>query len=356
MIFESCHVVRYVFWNTADITDHKKFPSVGISAPPDKYVIPHSLEPVVPDLPSAFNEEGKFQTFNEFLEENKTVSFLIIKDGKIVFENYFDGYTSESVLPSFSISKSIISALLGIAIDEGCIKSVHQPITDFLPELDSSTYGKITIEHLLNMRSGLKFNEGYFNPFGDVAKFYYGKNVEKYTFKTKIKDPPDQYYEYISVNTQFLTYILERATGTKCNVCLQDKIWKKAGMEYDASWNVDSKKYQSIKGFCCINASIYDYAKFGMIYLNNGELNGVRIISEDWIDQSIRKTNGSLDSQNYPYHYGWRVKKDGAYFAKGILGQYIYVDPGKNVIILRFGKKEKKIIWAELFEQICSQY
>ncbi len=351
----SCHIVRFFYWNLADINDYKKFPAFEIQHGDEKIRIPVSKKQISFPLPEQFQQDQKYKDLEQFLDEHKTVAFLVLRNDTIIYEKYFDGFDQHSIFPVFSIAKSFVSALTGIAIAEGYIRDVHQPITEYLLELDKKDFSKITIEHLLNMRSGIKYNEGYYNPLGQMAKFYYGRNLKKYAFNIKIKEPPDLYYDYISVNTQLLAFILERATGSKLSEYLQEKIWKHAGMEYDASWNYDSRKHQNIKAFCCINARPRDFAKFGLLYLHKGQLNGKQIIPVDWVERSTTIMNDSRDSQNYPYTYCWRVKEDGAFFAKGILGQYIYVYPKKQLVILRFGKKAGETNWADLIEKLSDQ-
>lgn len=357
VMISSCHVGRFFYWNFADINDYKKFPQVPIDNDGETFYFHESNNGFDPLLPDDLKEEGKNYSFDKFLEKNKTVAFLIIRNDSILFERYFDDYADSSIIPSFSVSKAFASALTGIAINEGYIESTNQPITDFIPELleNDPAFEKIRIEDLLNMRSGIKFNEGYSNPFADMAKYYYGRNLKKYITKLKIEETPNQTYNYISVNTLLLAIILERATGKQLNEYLQEKIWMPMGMEFDATMNVDSRKNNQIKAFCCINARTHDFARFGRLYINNGNWNGNQIVPEEWVEKSMTIINDSRDSQNYPYTYQWRVKEDGAIFAKGVLGQYIYIDAGKNMIIVRLGKKSKGVNWAGLMEELCGE-
>jgi len=357
VMISSCHVGRFFYWNFADINDYKKFPQVPIDNDGETFYFHESNNGFDPLLPDDLKEEGKNYSFDKFLEKNKTVAFLIIRNDSILFERYFDDYADSSIIPSFSVSKAFASALTGIAINEGYIESTNQPITDFIPELleNDPAFEKIRIEDLLNMRSGIKFNEGYSNPFADMAKYYYGRNLKKYITKLKIEETPNQTYNYISVNTLLLAIILERATGKQLNEYLQEKIWMPMGMEFDATMNVDSRKNNQIKAFCCINARTHDFARFGRLYINNGNWNGHQIVPEEWVEKSMTIINDSRDSQNYPYTYQWRVKEDGAIFAKGVLGQYIYIDAGKNMIIVRLGKKSKGVNWAGLMEELCGE-
>ncbi|NCU33544.1 MAG: class C beta-lactamase-related serine hydrolase, partial [Candidatus Moranbacteria bacterium] len=207
----SCHVGRYFYWNYATIKDHKKFPSETIYKGEDVFQFEPNSSGTALKVPPQFLQGEKQQTLGEFLEQHKTVAFIVIKNDTILMEEYFNGYAPEDIINSFSVTKSFVSALVGIAIEEGLIRSADQPITDFLPELakNDPRFGKITLDHLLNMRSGLKFNEGYANPFADMAKYYYGTNLKKYITQLKIERQPNEAYNYISANTQLLGMALE---------------------------------------------------------------------------------------------------------------------------------------------------
>ncbi len=355
LLLTSCHVARFFYYNFADMKDYKKFPSQAVSKAENTFHFFRSSANKDLDIPSGLNEKH-FRTFEQMLDKEKTLSFLIIRNDSVVYENYFHNYDSTSIVPSFSMAKSFVSALIGIAIEEKKIKSVHQPITDFIPELKKNQgFDKITLEHLLNMRSGIDFNEGYSSPFADMAKYYYGLNLKKYILSLKVKKDPDLEYDYISVNTLLLSLALEKATGMSVTAYLEEKIWKPLEMEYPASWSIDSHKDQTIKAFCCINARTHDYAHFGRLYLNNGNWNGKQIIPVEWISRSLSIVNDSRDSQNYPYSYHWRVTVNGAFFAKGVLGQYIFVDPKKHLIIVRSGRGNGDVNWPHFFELLEQQ-
>lgn len=355
ILLPSCHVGRYFWWNLADIDDYNKFQKVEIDTGEKSFNFYKPRQNISLQIPEKY-KSPKSTNFEGFLDQKKTVAFLIVRNDSLIFENYFNKFTDSTVIQSFSMSKSIVSALVGIAIDEGYIYSTSQSITFFLKELESKPgFNKITIEDLLNMRSGIKFSEGYANPFGDIAKYYYGTNLEKFVSNLKIAEEPDQNYNYIGVNTLLLSLIVERATNTKLNKYTEAKLWKPLGMEYDASWSVDSKKYQTIKSFCCLNARVRDFAKFGRLYLNKGNWNGEQIVPEKWVLRSTSIINDSKDSQGYAYTYQWRVLENGCFFAKGILGQYIFVNPAKNLVFVRMGKKYADVDWADFCLKLSEQ-
>lgn len=378
----SCYFGRFVVWNYADINDYKKFPSAAINNSGQPFSFFYNSKKNIPD---SISWEGQKYKLEAFLFQKKSVAFLIIRNDTILYENYFDGYDASGIVPSFSVSKSIVSGLVGIALGEGAIKSVQQPITDYLPELKGDAFKKITIEHLLNMRSGINCPESQYNPFGSIVKSYYGRNLMKQLEKLTVKDEPDQKFDYNNYNTQLLGFIVERATGKLLADYLQEKLWKPMGMEYDATWSIDSKKHKEAKAFCCLNARARDYAKLGRLYLNKGNWNGNQLIPEDWVKKSTTITKDSKDNF-YSYQWWHNVSyskisdsiteandslnkivevtsKTGEkirymttpqndFLANGLLGQFIYVYPEKNIIIVRLGDKSD-VYWPNLLLQVA---
>ena len=351
----SCHIARFVFWNYADINDHKKFPSDTLFNASPVYEFHVSDKPNALILPETFRTGKKNEDLKTFLDARHTKVFFIIRNDSIIYEKYFDGYEYASVFPGFSIAKSFLSALVGIAIDEGFIKSPEQPVTDFLPELKDKKFQKVTIDDLLSMRSGIRFVEGYSNPFSGVAKFYYGRNLRKYTINLKVVSEPGKEFNYQSANYQLLAMVIEKATGKRVSEYMQENIWKPAGMEFPGTWNYDSKKFRENKGFCCINARAADFARFGELYMNQGKLNDRQIIPEKWVNESLKNKYDSRDSQGFPYTYSWRVLPNGDFFAKGILGEFIYICPAKKIVIVRIGNKSGDLIWPQFFQEIIRQ-
>ena len=234
-LFCSCHVARFFIYNFADIRDYKKFPKIDIDKQGQPFLFTTKDEHDSVKLPSKVTIKKKEYGFGQYLDKTKTVAFLVIRNDTMLYQYYGQGYQESSIVPSFSMAKSFVSILLGIAIDEGAIKDVHEPITKYLPELRGPGFYKITIEDLLNMRSGIRFNEGYLNPFGDVAKYYYGVNLSKYITKLKIETAPDEAFKYKSVNSQLLAMIVERAVHKPLAAYMEDKVWRHLGAEYDAS-------------------------------------------------------------------------------------------------------------------------
>lgn len=351
--FHSCKVGRFIIYNFADIGDYKKFPSRQVNKGSETFVFAQANLPIHIDKLQLKDQQVEFDTF---LENNKTVAFIIIKNDSIQYEKYWKNYDKSSIVPSFSMAKSITSILIGCALDDKIIQSVNEPITNYIPELKKNGFDKVYISHLLQMTSGLDFNEGYYNPFGEVATFYYGTNLRKAIKKLKLKREPGEKFEYVSGNTQLLGLVLERALKTKTiSQYLQEKLWQPLQMEYDASWSLDRKKNGLEKTFCCINARARDYAKIGRLYLNGGNWNGKQIVSHSWVKQSTTpsKTDGSVDYYKYQW---WIPSKNGDFLAQGILGQYIYVNPAKKLIIVRLGEKVGDAKWWQVFRALSERY
>lgn len=352
----SCIVARFTFYTFADVRDYKKFPKRTMHNDGEKYVFPTAKKENFPKLVK--NKKNEDVDFEKYIAANRTVAFLVIKNDTIRYEKYFHRYNRESIVPSFSVAKSITSILVGCAIDDGLIKSVDEPITNYVPELKKNGLEKVTIKHLLQMTSGIKFNESYVNPFGEAGKFYYGRHLEKRMSKMTMETEPGKKFKYISGGTELLGWVLTRALKTKTiTQYLQEKIWQPLGMEYDGTWSIDQKKDGIEKTFCCVNARARDFAKIGRLYKNKGVWNGKRIVSENWVRESTKIDTSEGSAVHYQYQW-WLPSKNGDFLAVGHLGQYIYVNPEKNIVIVRLGKakRKKKVNWKGLFSEVIAYY
>lgn len=348
ILLSSCKLGRFVVYNFADIKDHKKFPSRPLVSNENKFTFYSTDKGKYPKAIKVSNKQDSV-SLDKLLEAHKTVAFLIIKNDTIQYEKYFKGYSQESIIPSFSMAKSVTSILIGCAVDEGLIESIDEPITHYIPELKKNGFEKVTIKHLLQMTSALDFSENYFNPFGEAASFYYGRNLKREVAKLKLKGTPGQSFEYVSGNSQLLGLVLERALKVKTvTQYFQEKIWTPLEMEYDASWSIDKKKDGTEKTFCCINARARDFAKIGRLYLNKGNWNGKQIVSEKWVEASTKVDTTEGSAKAYQYQW-WLPSTTGDFMAQGILGQYIYVDPSRNIVIVRMGKNYGNIDWSDFF-------
>lgn len=348
--FSSCdYYAKCFFWRAAHVNDYEKFPSRPVNKGDTVSAFFSRKTNADINIPNVIKKDFT-RNFEDFLLKTQTTSLLIVKDDSIIYENYFFNHGRESLNPSFSIAKSLTSALIGIAISEGYIKSVNDPITLYLPEIESPSTDKITIEHLLNQRGGIDYNNIIFNPFGTEAKLYYGTYLKKHIRHYLIKHPPGKKFEYTSFSAELLGIILERAVKMPISQYLQIKIWQPLGMESNAYWSLDSKEHKTEKAFCCLNAVTRDFARFGRLYLHKGIWNGKQIVPEEWVEKSSHPT---FPGQNN-YSYFWWLGKDGVYYARGYLGQYIFINPEKNIVMVRLGKRVTSYgLWLEVFDYIC---
>ncbi len=330
----SAQMVRY---NFADIGDYKIFTNNPLKPAEQAWHFGRSKQPFKTDKTN----------FENFLGNNKTVAFLVIKNDTILYEKYFNEYDTTSIVPSFSMAKSVTSALIGCAIEDKLIGSVNDPVSKYVPEMAKNGFDKVTLRHVLNMNSGLAFNESYINPTGEAAKFYYGDQLESYILNLKLASQPGSGFDYLSGNTQILGYVLHRvlkntAYKTVTNY-LQKKLWTPMGCEFDASWSTDHEGGIE-KTFCCLNARARDFAKFGELYLHKGNWNGKQLVPEAWVAESTTPNTEEKNSLEYHYQW-WFPSQNGDFTARGILGQYVYVNPKNKVVIVRMGSDKGDIDW-----------
>lgn len=290
-----------------------------------------------------------YMTYLEaFTKESTTQGLLIIHNDSIVYERYWGDFTADRMATIFSISKSITSLMCGIAVDDGYIRSIDDPVTDYLPELKSRDprWQRLTIRHLLDMRSGLDFDDTYdlnwkeLRYLNAMARLNYGHNIPKQIQGLKFRCEPGTKHRYESMTAAILGVVIERASGKRFADYLSERVWKPLGMEHPAVVNIDSRKHDNAHTFGGISTTIHDLAKIGRLYLNNGMWDGKRIVSEDWIRQTV-----DCDSSYHGYHFNWyninyedfaRPENSG-YYALGICEQVLYVNPYKNFIMVRIG-------------------
>lgn len=355
LFFMSCIPPKSLFLGQPDHKDIERLPHRTIQASEDCFTFPPSKNPIARQI--KVNDWSSdipfFIGLNEFIENHKTKSLLIIQNDSILYEYYGMNANPQTLHPSYSIAKSFTSALIGIAIEEGFIQSEQDLVSKYIPELQDGHFKTLTIEHLLNQTSGIK----YTLPLD--ATIYYGNNILNSFKQIEFETPPGTKQHYLNINIQLLGIILHRTTSVYPSKYLEEKIWKPLQMCSEASWTID-KKNELEKTFCCMGATALDYAKFGRLYLNAGKWNDQQIISEDWYQKSIRRdtTNASSFNYNYCWHIG--LKEYGDFMAIGMYKQHIYINPQKNLIIVLLNNQEKRlkaerVNWWYIFRQIADQ-
>lgn len=346
--------------NVATVYDYKNFENHTIKgAKTTNKFISQPKEKYVESLFEKLVTHTGFNSFEEWAIESQTTALIVIQRDTVIYEKYFNGFNMGSYFHSQSMAKSFISFLIGAAIDDGLIKSVDDPITNYVPELleRDSRFQKISIKNLLEMRSGLAYNTSSIPftsihaPWHDEAVGYYHPNVRKLLLeKVEISSDPGKDFQYSNYNTSYLGLIIERATKLTVSNYLEQKLWSKI-MEYDALFSIDSKKSNFEYMPSRLIARAIDYARFGQLMLKDGNWYGNQIISKDWVLESTRE-NKSIPREIYPrwfgtkakriyYTYQWwgHVNEDSTFhfYANGNLGQNIYIIPHKETVIVHCG-------------------
>jgi CubicO group peptidase (beta-lactamase class C family) len=359
-LLEKSYIARYFFFNAVDITDYRIFPAREIqNSPPLFNFAPSGEDGTIntlldKTLLSVLPGTGS-RSIDQFLEANGTTAFLIVHHDQLVTESYYNGYSRASICSSFSTVKSFVSALIGIALNEGLIHGLDDPVTQYLSELPNAQFAGITIRHLVSMSSGLSYRQGSFFPWSDDPRVYYSTNLRELARHAKRLEQPGARFNYNNYNLLLLGMLLERMTGDSVSNYLQEKIWKPLGMEFPASWSLDSLNSGMEKMESGLNARAIDYARFARLYLHKGDWNGRQILPEHWVVESTTVAPGAKWSN---YKYLWWIPRSGhnRYMAVGNLGQFIYIAPDRDCIILRFGRgkpKDWRKAYVALFNAIA---
>ena len=283
------------------------------------------------ELSEAYNTKSIPERYLPRFEELGTVAYVIIQDNRLLFEQYWEDYSPESHSNSFSMAKSIVSLAIGCAIDDGFIRDVDQPVSDFFPEFKGYDGKALTLRHLLTMSAGVDFDEAYSSPFSPTTQLYYGDDVQEIAFGMKEIDEPGVNFIYQSGVTQLLGFIVEKATGEKLSDYVSRKLWTPMHAEESALWSLDRKDGME-KAYCCFNSNARDFARFGLFMLGGGMAGGKAVLPDDWIGMATTKRAETGDPE-YGYGYQWWTFNDGSYTARGIFGQGIFIDPARRLVI-----------------------
>ena len=368
------YTYRTLIYNDSGIDDFNVFPTRTIENAAPLY---NFAKAAIPFEIAPFSYPYKGKTIQvadpeSFLVDSQTVALIIIKDDEILYEKYFNDYRRDSPISIFSVSKSIISTLIGFAVQDGTIHSIDDSIVKYLPELRGKGMDNMTIRRLMLMDSGIPYNQDnnaffLFQIFYDDALNYYMPDLRHYALGMKAKeDQIGKYFIYNNHHPLFEGLILERVTGMTVSAYAEQKLWKPLGMEFPASWNLDSEKggFEHMEsGF---NARLIDFAKFGRLFLNHGSWNGTQILPEAWVLEAtspdpndnrpwVEEPDWPKAGGYYKFHWWGLRKSDGSYVyaALGHLGQVIYISPTRNIIIVRSGKNGNSEEWMLIADAIA---
>lgn len=293
------------------------------------------------DESSQYNQYSFSSEEQKVIDKTKTTAFLVFQNDSLLFERYYEKHAVGTISNSFSAAKTIVGLLIGIALDEGKIKSLDELVLNYIPEFETDDKKEITIRHLLHMASGLNWGESGINPVSENAESYYGTDLYGLSTRQKGIKPPGEKFNYQSGNSQLLAFILKKATGKNISAYAEEKLWKRIGTAYNAHWSLD-KKGGDEKAFCCLYATAQDFGRIGRLILNYGEWNGEQIISKEYMKSMMIEgapmTEDDIVNTCYASHI-WKYNddEDNIFYCRGILGQYIAVIPSKNLVFIRLG-------------------
>ena len=297
------------------------------------------------ELMEEFQFEDSTYNLAQYLKETNHEGLLILYKDTVVFEQYANGLTENTRHISWSVSKSMLATLLGIAHDQGLFQ-LDEPLTKYLPQFVGTGYDGVPIKHILQMSSGVGFNEDYTDYNSDINRFgrtfAKGTSFEEFAKSLKNQRPSGTYCHYVSMDTQVLGILLAKVTGQSLTAFAQNQLWNPIGMQDQATWVVDNTGFEMALGG--MNVTLRDYAKLGALYLHEGKLNGQKIVSADWIKAAttpdaphLQPGDHGHSSHHYGYGFQWWIPEgeEGDYFAAGIYNQYVYVQPKKDLVIVK---------------------
>lgn len=292
-----------------------------------------------------YNRIGFTPEETAYLDSMETVSFLIVRKDSILVEDYRNGWSDSMTSNIYSCTKSIVSLLAGAAYDEGCIASLDDPVSEYIPSYTKGLQAEVTVKDLLTMSGGMAWDEAYSSLFSLTTHGYYGNDLFDLVTKLEVSEKPGLQYDYRSGETQLLAFVVEAATGTTLSAYAEEKLWKPLGAEHDAYWLLD-KENGDEKAFCCFHTTARDAARFGALMLDYGKWEGQQIISRDYMQQALSpavhlKNEWGEDSLDYYGYQFWIQKYKGREYRlmRGMLGQYIVAIPEYDAVMVRLGKK-----------------
>jgi CubicO group peptidase (beta-lactamase class C family) len=284
----------------------------------------------------SFHHEDQLMTTDAYFRQQDVAGLVLIKDGRLVYERYGLGNDRDTLWISFSVTKSVTSLLIGAAIQDGFIRSAQDKVTDYLPLLRNSPYEQASIRNVLQMSSGVQWNEDYADPDSDINQATWSTlELYEYLRHKKRVAAPGEVFNYNTAETNLAGTLLRSAIGNNLATYLSEKIWKPFGMETDATWNLSEAGGGEFGG-CCINATLRDYARLGLFALGGGRLtDGTAVLPEGWMAESTTASRGYSG-----YGYFWWLGDEGVFAASGVFGQAILLHPGKNIVIAMHSARE----------------
>lgn len=336
------------------IYDAKKYGCVDVlqaSASPSMMYVTQAMPNDEQWMPEKYM--SKFGSLDKMLEESNTTAFVVVKDGKVYYEKYANGIGAGDLTQIFSVTKTIITTTLALALEDGYIESLDQPVSDFIPAFKEEGLNKITLYHLAQMQSGLNYDE--YKRVVQTLKFYHQKNILPILQEPKLKAEPGTVFKYKSIDTQLLGVCIETALGRSFLDYINERLFSKLGFQDRVEWSVDSKETNNIKYYGGLNISARDLAKYGVLIANNGKLDGKQVLnpltSTFCNDASCRNIKGNYC--NGWWYDQWDQEND-VFYGAGFKGQILMINRTSNVVIVRLGENKGGLNWYSMMKKLTT--
>ncbi len=322
---------------------YKQYPSSTVHRSGSVYELPEQPR----SLPETYIYNKETKSIEDWIERTDTTGLIVIKDGTIVFEKYYEGNDKSTRTISMSVAKSFVSFLIGVALEDGVIGSLQDSVDKYVPELKGSGYEGVSLKNVLQMSSGVRFTEDYGDLKSDIVRLvasFTSGSLNEFVANLPNERTPGTFNKYVSADTQVLGMVLAAATGKNITAFMEEKLWSRIGVEYDAEWLTDPTGTEM--AFGGFNATLRDYARFGLLYLNKGRnFLGEQLVSEAWVDASVtpdaphlmpgKDNPGSSWPMGYGYQWWIPENPEGDFSAIGIYGQFIYVHPNSKTLVAK---------------------
>jgi CubicO group peptidase (beta-lactamase class C family) len=343
---DSSATARAMVWFEADVDDIDRFASRPIPAGDE--VLPlraGELPPGVvdPDL-------------ERLLDRSSTTAFLVLRDDQVLLERYANGGAGDRPHTSFSVAKSYLSTLVGIALERGDIGSLDDPVTEYVPELAERDprFAGVTLRSLVTMSSGLAYEEAGL-PWSDDATTYYAPDLRAEAMSAEVEGPPGERWHYNNFNPLLVGLVLERATGTSVSEYMARHLWQPMGAEADASWSLDSDASGFEKLESGVNAVPRDYARFGYLFAHEGRVGDRQVVDAGWVREATARDTSADPAEHYQHWWWVDTEREGRFYARGNHGQFVYVDPATDVVVVRLGREDGDVPWPEVLRDVADR-
>jgi CubicO group peptidase (beta-lactamase class C family) len=329
---------RAIVWMDADTGDWRRFPARPVPAGPAPLALRDA--PLPAGALDGVSLPGGAPSLSALLDKTGTTAFLVLRGDDVVVEQYLNGSSREATQTSFSVAKSFVSTLVGIAVARGEIGSLDDPVTTYVPELleRDQRFADIALRDLLTMSSGLRYQE-YGMPWSDDAVTYYAPDLRAVALGAEVVEPAGQRWHYNNFNPLLLGLVLERATGHPVADYLAEVLWQPMGAEADGSWSLDSEASGFEKMESGINGRARDFAALGHLFAHDGVAGGRQVVPAAWVHEATANDVSTDPAPHYQYFWWVDTERPGRFYAHGNHGQFIYVDPATDVVVVRMGAR-----------------